>query len=113
MNILKYFSFFFHLLFIFSNLFLWIWYFEIIFLQYIVILSWLINDDMCLFTQLEDYFFKQTLAEFLFNIRVNDRSKYNVPWYCRYSLYLINIIAIIYNIYRSLKELEKRLAGFT
>ena len=71
MYILKYISFTFHIFFILSTIFLWIWHYEIIFLQLLVILSWIFNKNQWLITQIEDYYFNQTLIEFLTKRNIN------------------------------------------
>ena len=58
-------------------------------IQLLVILSWNLNNNQCIFTQLEYYFFNQTLIDF-FLIRSNN-SNFTVPRYHRYTFYLIFI----------------------
>ncbi len=113
MYILKYISFTFHIFFILSTIFLWIWHYEIIFLQLLVILSWIFNKNQCLITQIEDYYFNQTLIEFLTKRNINGISRYIVPWYHRLNVYLIFILAIIYHINNEIKAIGERLNGFT
>ena len=97
MYIFKYIAFTFHVSFILSTIFLWIWYIEIIFLQLLVILSWIFNKNQCLITQIEDYYFNQTLIEFLTNRNIIGSSRYIVPWYHRLNVYLIFIIPYFFN----------------
>ena len=113
MYIFKYLAFTFHVSFILSTIFLWIWYIEIIFLKLLVILSWIFNNNQCLITQIEDYYFNQTLIEFLTNRNIIGSSRYIVPWYHRLNVYLIFIIAIIYHINNEIKAIGERLNGFT
>lgn len=113
MYILKYFTFTFHIIFILSNIILWYWFFQIILLQFIVILSWILNKNRCLISQIEGYFFNQTLMEYLTNRIIHSSSRYIVPWYCRLYMFIIFIVAIIYHIKLEIKALGERLSGFT
>ena len=61
-------------------------------IQGITILSWFINNNNCFITQLEDYFFHDTLINMYCRFRKYDVSHYNpyrVPAYQRYTLYIL------------------------
>ena len=70
----------------------WIIYPNIIYIQYIVIISWYINNNKCLLSQLDYYMFNETF--------MGKKEKYIVPIHNRYLLYINNIFATIYIIYR-------------
>ena len=55
----------------------WVLHPYIVYIQYIVLLSWLLNDNKCLITQLEYYFFKETC--------MGDGKKFIVPKINRYT----------------------------
>lgn len=113
MNILKYIFFGLHIIFILSTLFLWIWYLEIIIIQLIVMISWLLNSNKCIFTQLEDYLFNHTLLECVTNRIIPNKSKFITPYYHRFSVFIIFVISIIYHIYIQIKILEELFQNFT
>ena len=91
MNILKYIFFGLHILFIILTLILWIWFIEIILIQFIVIISWIINSNKCLITQLEYYLFNETLIEFIENRVIPYRSKFTVSFFHRFCVWIIFI----------------------
>jgi len=70
--------------------FLWILSIYALLLHTLVILSWYFNNNKCLITQLEYYYFNET---FLGNGR-----KFNVPKYHRVILYLNYIIGLYYHL---------------
>ena len=92
--ILKYLFFVIHILFIIINFVIIYWQSAI--LNLIVMISWKVNDNKCILTQIEDYLFKQTLVEFISDRKISDDSKYVVPFYHRYSLYFIFFLNLIY-----------------
>ena len=114
---LKYTLYFFHILFIFSTLILWIWFWQIIILQFIVILSWIFNKKKCLITQLENKLFNQTLLEFIYNKTISKPKKYIVPSDARLLTYFIFVVSIFYHLYLQIKLqfeiLQETLNGFT
>ena len=113
MNILKYIFFGLHILFILSTLILWIWFIEIILIQFTVIISWIINGNKCLITQIEYYFFNQTLTEFIENRVIPSNNKFIVPFFHRFCVWIIFIFSIIYHINNQIRILGERLANFT
>ena len=97
MNLFKITFFFIHLAGIFISIFGIFFYWQILFLQSIVILSWYFNDNKCFLTQLEDYLFKESIVDVYFNLIDNKRNykKYIVPCYQRYIIYLIFFTGLI------------------
>ena len=67
----------------------WVLYPRIVYLHYLVILSWLLNKNKCLLTQLEYYFFKETC--------MGKEEKYSVPKNNRYILYANCAVGTLYN----------------
>ena len=113
MNILKYIFFGLHILFILTTLILWLWYIEVILIQFTVIISWIINSNKCLITQLENYLFNETLTEFIENRVIQDRSTCTVPFFHRFCLWIIFIFSIIYHINNQIRILNDRFGNFT
>lgn len=100
---LKKIFFFLHLLFIFLTFFLILFYWQILILQFMVILSWKYNNNNCLVTQLEDYIFNTTITEYIENeVFMNNRiirNKYRVPWEHRLLLYIFFTFGLIYYVF--------------
>ena len=69
----------------------WVLYPRIVYLHYLVILSWLLNKNKCLLAQLEYYFFKETC--------MGQEENYSVPKYNRYMLYTNCAVGTLYNIF--------------
>ena len=67
----------------------WVLYPRIVYLHYLVILSWLLNKNKCLLTQLEYYFFKETF--------MGKEEKYSVPKQNRSILYANCAVGTLYN----------------
>ena len=67
----------------------WVLYPRIVYLHYLVILSWLLNKNKCLLTQLEYYFFKETF--------MGKEEKYSVPKHNRSILYANCAVGTLYN----------------
>ena len=67
-------------------------YAAVTFIQAITIQSWFINNNNCFLTQLEDYFFHDTLINMYFRFRKYTGPRYypyRVPAYQRYTLYIL------------------------
>ena len=98
--ILKYLFFLFHICGIIITLFGLLFCWQILILQGIVILSWYFNNNKCLITQLEDYFFNESIIDFYFYLTNNNQTynKYIVPKYQRYSLYFLFFGGILFYI---------------
>ena len=60
--------------------FLWIFFPEIIWFYLLIILSWKINNNKCLITQLEYYLFEETF--------LGKKNKFVVPIHHRFILYI-------------------------
>ena len=60
--------------------FLWIFFPEIIWFYFLIILSWKINNNKCLITQLEYYLFEETF--------LGKKNKFIVPIHHRFILYI-------------------------
>ena len=97
MNLFKILFFFIHFLGILISLFGIFFYWQILFLQGVVILSWYFNDNKCLLTQFEDYFFEESIVDLYFKLIKNNKKykKYVVPSYQRYTIYLIFITSVV------------------
>ena len=97
---IKYIIYFFHIFYIFCTLFLPFIYTKFIFLQFFTILSWKINRNRCLLTQMEYYLNKETLINFIYKNK--KKPKFIVPFEQRMLLYLfflLNIFLYFINIY--------------
>ena len=71
---------------------------QITFLQFLSILSWYINNNNCILTQLEYYFFNETLIDFYNRLRGREVThSFYVPKYHRYIIYSFFLIRLIYN----------------
>ena len=68
MNKIKYIFFLLHIFGILMSLVFFIFYWQILILQAITILSWRLNNNKCLITQLEDYIFGETIIDTYFYI---------------------------------------------
>ena len=71
----------------------WIIYPQILFIHPFVILSWIINRNKCIISQIEYFMFGRTFMGY--------GKKYYVPSYQRYLLYLNFIIGLFVNYYIS------------
>ena len=100
MFFIKYFFFLCHLLGIFISLFGLFFYWQTLILQGIVILTWYLNDNKCIITQLEDYFFGESIIDVYFNLTSNNRkyTKYIVPKYQRYTVYFLFGFGILFKL---------------
>ena len=72
------------------------WYWQVLLLQFLTIISWKLNNNKCIITQLEDYLFNETIVDIYFKYIGNNKKyvKYIVPWNQRYFLYLLFIVHI-------------------
>lgn len=78
-----------HIIGIYITTFGWLLTKYFLYLHFIVILSWLLNNNKCLISQIEYYFFKETF--------MGKGKKYFVPKKQRYLLYLNFLLGIIFN----------------
>ncbi len=67
----------------------WILYPPLVYIQYLVILSWYLNQNKCMLTELEYFFFNETF--------MGKGKKYIVPKYNRNILYINCLLGTIYN----------------
>lgn len=98
-TIIKYIFFILHLFFIGITMFLPFIDVYYSFLQFIVILSWKLNKNKCLLTQMENLLFNETIVENYYkkiNKNIIIKNKLIVPSYQRYFVYLL----FSYNIYK-------------
>ena len=87
----KIFFFIFHLLGIFIVTLGWIYDIKILFIQLITIISWKLNNNNCLLTQIEYKLFKSTV--------IGNGQKFRVPIHHRFVLYTSFYIGILYHYY--------------
>ena len=92
---LKYIFYLIHVFFILLS-FIFFMYWQVTLLQFLVILSWRFNDNQCILTQLEYYYFGETLIDYIYLSR--NSSSFRVPWYHRYLLYLFFLFGLIQKI---------------
>ena len=86
----KYFFYFFHMIYIFSTLIIPFFLQSFIFLQLLTIVTWVLNDNNCLLTQIEDYLYGNTLIEIVYG-----KKKFKVPLSHR----ILLIVFFCYNIF--------------
>ena len=87
MYIIKYIWFNLHTIGMYILPFIWIYFPQIVWFYFIVILSWKLNDDKCLITELEYYLFNETF--------LGKGKTFFVPRTHRYILYLNTILCIL------------------
>ena len=99
--ILKFIFFGLHVLYILTTIILPFFYYLGLILPTITILTWYFNNNKCLITQTEKYLFDETIIEFYYkSINQNDKKTgFTVPKDQRYSVIIIFLIQIIFNIY--------------
>ena len=84
-----------HFLFIVITIPLVFWIPELLIVQLIIIISWEINNNKCLITELEDYLFGETMIEFCLQRRSSAR--FIVPKIHRYILYVSFLLGLFYH----------------
>ena len=84
----------FHILFILLSFVLIIFYWHILIINIITILSWYLNDNICLLTQIEKYLFDQTLVDVLLERHSNH---YIIPFRKRLPIYITFTIGFFYH----------------
>ena len=84
-----------HICFIFLFTIGTFWRWEIIIIQSLIAISWFINNNQCILTQIEDYLFNETLIEYCFKKRSYNR--FTVPKYHRYMLYTSIILGSVFH----------------
>jgi len=83
-----------HIIGIYFVRFGWIIYPKILFIHPIIILSWYLNDNKCLITQIEYKIFGSTF--------LGNGQKFNVPVFDRYILYFSFFIGSLLNFFKIL-----------
>ena len=91
MILIKYVFFISHLLGIFTFTLGWIYNYRILYIQPIIILSWKLNGNQCLLTQIEYKLFNSTL--------IGNEKKFKVPTKHRYIFYINFLLGILYYCY--------------
>ena len=97
-NFFKYISYLFHLAIIITCYLGTIKNMSVLLLQFIVILSWKLNNNQCLLTQLEDKLFNETIIDIYFSFQQKYKPKtrnFIVPILQRRILYVIFIISCL------------------
>ena len=90
-----------HLLLIKSSIFFI--YKPVVILNAITIISWYINNNNCIITQIEDKLFNQTLID-VYNNLINKKKLYNkfrVPRNHRYFIHILFIIGMCYQYFKN------------
>ena len=85
--------FFCHFLFVAISIITVYWVPEVLILQCIIIVSWLVNNNKCLITQLEDYLFGETLLELYYQ----KQTRFIVPTHHRCILYISFFLGLLYH----------------
>ena len=103
-TIIKYIFFVFHFSFILFVFFGIYFYYEVLYLQILTILSWQLNKNKCILSQFEDFFFNETITDIYFKIISNKKKqkKFLVPRYQRYTLYGYFIFCTLLYFYHNL-----------
>ena len=100
---LKYIFYLFHLVFIFISFFFCFFYWQVLILHFLTILSWYINNNECIITRLEDKLFNETVIDIYNKCRNNykkNNRRFVVPYYQRYPLYLLFTLNLLYLFYK-------------
>ena len=102
--IIKYTFFLFHFSFLLIVFFGIYFYWEGIYLQILTILSWKFNQNKCVFSQIEEYLFGETIIDLHYKIVGNNKNyiKCVVPTHKRYILYGYFILCILSFFYYNL-----------
>jgi len=98
-QIFKYLIFLTHIFFILTSILGLLFYWYPLILLFFAIISWYLNENKCIITQIEDYLFKETIIDVYFKIlnkKNNNKNRYKVPKYHRYFVILIFQIAFFY-----------------
>ena len=98
-QLLKYLFFLIHTFFILVSIIFCFFYWQVLILQLIAILSWQLNDKKCILTQIEDYLFNESIIDYYFKLIGNNNNNYTkfiVPKYQRYLVYFLFTISSIY-----------------
>jgi hypothetical protein len=105
-NNYKYLFYLFHIFIILSSFIGIFFTWKVIILQGTTIISWKLNQNKCILTQLEDYLFNETIIDLYkkYKNNKNNKNNYFVPFSNRLALYLLTFIELI--IYFNNKKIE-------
>lgn len=105
-NNYKYLFYLFHIFIILSSFFGIFFTWKVIILQGTTIISWKLNQNKCILTQLEDYLFNETIIDLYkkYKNNKNNKNNYFVPFSNRLALYILTFIELI--IYFNNKKIE-------
>ena len=95
--IFKYIFFWFHMLSICSSFIIVFLYWQILLIQAFVILSWYLNDNKCILTQIEYLLFQETIITFFLK---KQTSNFRVSQKKRNLFYLLFFLGCIYHYYK-------------
>jgi hypothetical protein len=84
-----------HILFIILSFILVLFYWQILIINFITILSWYFNNNVCLLTQIEKYLFNQTIID----VFIKKTNNYIIPIRKRTLLYVTFIFGLIYHFF--------------
>jgi hypothetical protein len=87
-----------HFIFILVSIFVSFFYWQVLILQLMAIISWQINNKKCILTQIEDYLFNESIIDCYFKLTDNNKkyTKFVVPKYQRYLVYFLFITTSLY-----------------
>ena len=91
MYLIKNFWFFLHKFYMYILPFLWIFHPYFLIAYFFIILSWKLNNNRCIISQLEYYLFHETF--------LGNKKKFNVPPYHRFILYFNFTVGLLYYIF--------------
>lgn len=72
-------------------------------LQFMVISSWKLNNNKCIITQLEDYFFAENIINYYYKYVKGKKlikNTYKVPILHRYLLYVVFVFLLLINLFK-------------
>jgi hypothetical protein len=82
-----------HILFIILSFIAVFFYWQILIVNFITILSWYFNNNVCLLTQIEKYLFNQTIID----VFIKNTNRYVIPFKKRLLLYIFFLFGFIYH----------------
>ncbi len=91
LSFIKHIWFFSHKFYMYFSPFFWVFSDYYLILYFFIILSWALNDNQCLITQLEYYIFNETF--------LGKEKKFYVPFHNRFILYFNFFIGLCYYLY--------------
>ena len=100
--ILKYLIYMLHIAYILFSTVGLIFYWQSLITLFITIISWYLNNNECLFTHFEYYFFKESLIDYYYKYILKDKnriSKFKVPYIQRFIIKIIFILGLSYYLF--------------